>query len=236
MYNPPHPGETLREDVLPALGLSVTDAADQLGVTRAALSRVLNGRAGINCQALQGDTLLHDMSHMYALKSAVEDLLGNQAWLDLKETTSTATWRRYVLKLLDAIELSIETTVLVKDENWMQEVRSNLNHGRELARIAQSPEDAIAALSGTLLRQVFLQLGTAPNRQTVKAVPLKASHWDFSGFRSVQYVQTPQQKEDLFRSKQRRAIGLDAQIDLEAEYRKSGSKLLYSEWCATRAA
>ena len=48
MHNPPHPGETLREDVLPALGLSVTDAAAQLGVTRAALSRVLNGRAGIS--------------------------------------------------------------------------------------------------------------------------------------------------------------------------------------------
>ena len=48
MYNPPHPGETLREDVLPALGLSVTDASVQLGVTRAALSRVLNGRAGIS--------------------------------------------------------------------------------------------------------------------------------------------------------------------------------------------
>jgi len=48
MHNPPHPGETLREDVLPALGLSVTDAAEQLGVTRAALSRVLNGRAAIS--------------------------------------------------------------------------------------------------------------------------------------------------------------------------------------------
>ena len=48
MYNPPHPGETLREDVLPALGLSVTDAAEHLGVTRAALSRVLNGRAAIS--------------------------------------------------------------------------------------------------------------------------------------------------------------------------------------------
>ena len=48
MYNPPHPGETLREDVLPAIGLSVTDAAEQLGVTRAALSRVLNGRAAIS--------------------------------------------------------------------------------------------------------------------------------------------------------------------------------------------
>lgn len=48
MFNPPHPGETLREDVLPALGLTVTEAASQLGVTRTALSRVLNGRAGIS--------------------------------------------------------------------------------------------------------------------------------------------------------------------------------------------
>ncbi len=48
MHNPPHPGATLREDVLPALGLSVTAAARELGVTRVALSRVLNGRAGIS--------------------------------------------------------------------------------------------------------------------------------------------------------------------------------------------
>ena len=48
MHNPPHPGETLREDVLPALELTVTEAAEQLGVTRAALSRVLNGRAAIS--------------------------------------------------------------------------------------------------------------------------------------------------------------------------------------------
>ncbi len=48
MHHPPHPGETLREDILPALGLTVTQAAAQLGVTRAALSRVLNGRAAIS--------------------------------------------------------------------------------------------------------------------------------------------------------------------------------------------
>lgn len=48
MHNPPHPGETLRDDVLPALNLTVTQAAAQLKVTRAALSRVLNGRAGIS--------------------------------------------------------------------------------------------------------------------------------------------------------------------------------------------
>ncbi len=48
MHNPPHPVETLRDDVLPALGLSVTHAARQLNVSCAALSRVLNGRAAIS--------------------------------------------------------------------------------------------------------------------------------------------------------------------------------------------
>ncbi len=48
IFNPPHPGETLGEDVLPELGLTVTEAAEQLGATRTALSRVLNGRAAIS--------------------------------------------------------------------------------------------------------------------------------------------------------------------------------------------
>lgn len=48
MHNPPHPGETLREDVLPALGLTVTQAAKELGINRVTLSRVLHGKAGIS--------------------------------------------------------------------------------------------------------------------------------------------------------------------------------------------
>ncbi|MDX8407145.1 MAG: HigA family addiction module antitoxin [Mariprofundaceae bacterium] len=48
MFNPPHPGEWLREDVLPELGITVTEAASQLGVTRATFSRIINGRAGIS--------------------------------------------------------------------------------------------------------------------------------------------------------------------------------------------
>jgi len=48
MHNPPHPGEILRELCLEPLGLSVTDAAKALGVSRKTLSSVLNGRAGIS--------------------------------------------------------------------------------------------------------------------------------------------------------------------------------------------
>ncbi|MDA5635828.1 MULTISPECIES: HigA family addiction module antitoxin [Rhizobium/Agrobacterium group] len=48
MKFPVHPGELLREEVITALQLSVTEAAERLGMSRVALSRVLNARAGVS--------------------------------------------------------------------------------------------------------------------------------------------------------------------------------------------
>lgn len=48
MYNPPHPGEAIRELCLAPLELTVGEAAEALGVTRKALSELLNGRAGVS--------------------------------------------------------------------------------------------------------------------------------------------------------------------------------------------
>ncbi|WP_299872794.1 HigA family addiction module antitoxin [uncultured Cocleimonas sp.] len=48
MHNPPHPGVFLNETVIKPLGLGVTETAQRLGMSRTALSRVLNGKAGIS--------------------------------------------------------------------------------------------------------------------------------------------------------------------------------------------
>jgi antitoxin HigA-1 len=48
MYNPAHPGEVLKELYLEPLGLTVTDAAKHLGITRKTLSQLVNGQAGIS--------------------------------------------------------------------------------------------------------------------------------------------------------------------------------------------
>ena len=48
MKNPPHPGEAIRYDCLEPLGLSVTDGAKALGVTRQALNNLVNGKSGIS--------------------------------------------------------------------------------------------------------------------------------------------------------------------------------------------
>lgn len=48
MHNPPHPGAIIKELCLDPLGLSVTDAARALGVSRKTLSCIINGKAGIS--------------------------------------------------------------------------------------------------------------------------------------------------------------------------------------------
>ncbi len=48
MHNPPHPGEVIRELCLKPLGVTVTDAAKALGVSRKALSELLNGKTGVS--------------------------------------------------------------------------------------------------------------------------------------------------------------------------------------------
>lgn len=50
MHNPPHPGEVLKDGVFEGSNISVTAAAAALGITRVALSRVLNGKAGLSAE------------------------------------------------------------------------------------------------------------------------------------------------------------------------------------------
>ncbi len=48
MHNPAHPGEILRELYLDELGLSITEAAKGLGISRKTLSELVNGKAGVS--------------------------------------------------------------------------------------------------------------------------------------------------------------------------------------------
>ena len=47
MFNPPHPGRSLKRDCIDALGLTITEAAERLGISRLTLSKVVNQRGGV---------------------------------------------------------------------------------------------------------------------------------------------------------------------------------------------
>ena len=73
MHNPAHPGEVLR-DYLPQ-GLAVTEAARRLGITRQALSALLNGRAGVSAEmALRLEAGLGTSAEMWIGMQAAFDL------------------------------------------------------------------------------------------------------------------------------------------------------------------
>ena len=75
MRNPPHPGEILRSLCLEPLGLSVTEAAVGLGVSRKTLSAILNGRAGISPEMAVRLSI--------AFKTSAESWLNQQLQYDL---------------------------------------------------------------------------------------------------------------------------------------------------------
>ena len=82
MANPCHPGEIVKYECLEPLGLTVTKAANGLGVTRQALSNVINGRAGVSV----------DMAIRFskAFGSTPETWLGMQMAYDLWQARDRA--------------------------------------------------------------------------------------------------------------------------------------------------
>ena len=73
MHNPPHPREVLRDTVLAEL--SVTDFARRLGVSRVALSRVINGRAAVSAEmALRLSAALGGSAESWLRMQAAYDL------------------------------------------------------------------------------------------------------------------------------------------------------------------
>ena len=82
MKNPTHPGALIRREVIEPLGLSVTAAAKALGVTRPALSNLLNGRASLSSE------MAIRMEKAFGLR--MEHLLRIQLAYDVARAQATA--------------------------------------------------------------------------------------------------------------------------------------------------
>lgn len=75
MHNPPHPGEALREDVLPEIKLSVTALAKHLGYSRVQLSNVMHGHAAISADlAWRLELAGLGKAHMWLARQTAYDL------------------------------------------------------------------------------------------------------------------------------------------------------------------
>lgn len=140
--------------------------------------------------------LKHDISQYHFLKATFEKLFGRNAWYEIKECTSVSKWNKYCQKTLSALEIAAKETVTVFDDEWMDTLSDEINKGKEKIENAITIDEILATLSGTLIRISFHQLGHFPDRQMIKSITLNKRYWNLNSYRSVQYVQSKDQKEN----------------------------------------
>src|SRR5438046_667970 len=138
------------------------------------------------------------------MKSLLEHLLGRHSFRRVKDYAPLAVWKAESRKLIRATALSIESTVVVVDEEWKSEVKLLLDHGVSRVRLAASVDELFASLAATFAELAFLQVGLIPKGHwRVERIPLVASNWKLDAVRSVQYVQSPTQRATQARLRKR---------------------------------
>ncbi len=158
------------------------------------------------------DNIRYDISQFYPMKAVLERLFGKRCYRKLKETATLKDWKVEIQRLLRGIEVALDATVDVADNEWRVEMKQTLRRGRSLVSGAESITDLFAHLSATLVNLVFLQIGHLPVRASVEIVPLSPKYWQLNAYRSVQYVQSKSQAENLERQPGRRKTNRTLEI------------------------
>ena len=136
-----------------------------------------------------------DLSQYYAAKALFETVLGRAAFASVKDYGSLQDWRRNYITLIRAISVAVDVTVQVVDAAWKEEVADLLGRGVERVTGAKTIDEIHAAAAATLGELAFLQLGFVPmGRYRIDRVSLNRRNWRMDPVRTVQYVQSAEQR------------------------------------------
>lgn len=165
------------------------------------------------------------------IKHAIEAVFGGGAWYELKETTNPKVWRKWAAKLLNAYTVVQTASITIVDDDWVREFDDNIQQGLASIKSAKTIDEVVDALSATLVRQSFLQFGMTLNRGGGSTIaPLRKDDWKLDRYRSVQYVQTKQQKDDLFYRDLQRQTNPKTSMDAKQAYLASKTDLSFKDW------
>lgn len=147
----------------------------------------------------------HGLDHFYTMKAVIEHLFGNAEFMKVKMTASMPEWRKQTCKILDALALSIKSTVRIADELWFEEVNDFVAYGKAGIVRSETLDEVFAHFGAAMTKIAFTQVGLMPSRSGSKKVAMTADWWTLDQLRSVQYVQNPAQKEAVAAVRARRS-------------------------------
>lgn len=171
-----------------------------------------------------------DQSQYASLKHLLESLYGRDEYVKFKERTVFKDWKHECSKVLRSIDIAIHENVTVADDDWFDEVKKLMEYGHGIIKMAKSPDELFAALSSVSVRLNFLQLGKIPKFYAAKRVKNNAANFKLSCYRSVQYVQSAQQKYQKKLDDFQKTISNSQFLDLHLEYRKVITEFDFVDW------
>ena len=140
----------------------------------------------------------------YRLKAIFERIWGKGTYLELKHCSDLKVWKRYCERTLRATELAASDTVLIVDEDWQNELSEIIEHGIDGVTSASGFDELFQYFAATYAEVSFHQFGFMPSVDLAARSQLRRGNWRLDAFRSVQYIQTPEQKESQARRKKKR--------------------------------
>ena len=145
-----------------------------------------------------------DLAQYYPAKALFELVLGRSAFLRVKDYGSLSSWRNNHTRLLRAIGVAAVATVEVADPEWHTQFSEVLGNGLRRIQGAEAIDELHAAVAATLGELSFLQLGFVPRgHYRADVVPIVPRNWRLDPVRTVQYVQSSEQRATQVRLKRR---------------------------------
>lgn len=137
-----------------------------------------------------------DLSQYYASKVLFEQILGRDAFLRVKDSGTLTAWRYNYVKIFRAVGVAAKATVEVYDSDWMLQITALLQHGIGRVKAAKTIDEIHAAAAASFGELAFLQLGFIPiGHNLSENVPLTVINWKLNPVRTVQYVQSVEQRK-----------------------------------------
>ncbi|MCH9742085.1 MAG: hypothetical protein K0U21_02645, partial [Proteobacteria bacterium] len=94
---------------------------------------------------------MNQYTRYLGLKAIIEDILGSEAWYALKETNHLPTWKKQLLRVINAIHTSILASIEIFDEDWLEKINEAVASGKTDVETATDIEEAISSLAAVFV-------------------------------------------------------------------------------------
>jgi hypothetical protein len=133
----------------------------------------------------------------YEFSRLIHMLYGATDYYTIKSHNNITLAKKFYIKILKSLRFSIEETIIVIDKKHKTELLNLVNKYEKLLKQKKSFDELDQSMITFQTELIFYLIGGIPHRWRSEKIINKKSIWKLDFFRSVQYISTPEQKQNI---------------------------------------